>query len=619
MRKILPAATAFTLAAGAPVLAALMVTCMTTAPSYAQQPADSRSPTASVPEGPRPLTEGGLRNLVAFTRLLGYVRHFHPSDQAAAADWDRLAVQGMRRVENCESPERLAAELEALFRSVAPTVQVFSSGAQRSTPRELAPPGIADLKVVYWRHRGAGQVALKLGDFPSIYTSERVYAAASSDSVSGDRVFSTDLGAGLAVRVPLKLYADAAGTLPRMAPPAPGEKLQLLANDRATRLAAVALAWNVFQHFYPYFDVVDTDWPLALRRALTAAATDADERAFVGTLRRLVAALHDGHGGVRPPTMTDRWWETWRSLPLAWALVEEKLVITHVLAEAAAVGLAPGDVVIEIDGQKTQDAISGARQLISSATPQWMRSRLAGHFGLGPADSAVRLRVRNRGGAEREVELRRTAKSEAGREPRPAIVSELEPGIVYFDIDRATDADWSAALPNLAQAKAVIFDLRGYPAMHTYLSHLSTEPLQSAIWQVPVVTRPDRLGPPEYDLGGRWQLPPQSPRLKGRIIFLTDGSAISYAESVMGIVEAYKLADIVGEPTAGTNGNVNAFTVPGGFRLSWTGMRVLKHDGSRHHGVGIRPTHPVVRTIKAVAEGRDEILERGLELARQSR
>jgi C-terminal processing protease CtpA/Prc len=78
----------------------------------------------------------------------------------------------------------------------------------------------------------------------------------------------------------------------------------------------------------------------------------------------------------------------------------------------------------------------------------------------------------------------------------------------------------------------------------------------------------------------------------------------------MGIVEAYKLAPIVGEPTAGTNGNVNPFTLPGGYTIRWTGMKVLKHDGSRHHGVGILPTVPVSRTIRGVAEGRDEQLER---------
>jgi len=98
--------------------------------------------------------------------------------------------------------------------------------------------------------------------------------------------------------------------------------------------------------------------------------------------------------------------------------------------------------------------------------------------------------------------------------------------------------------------------------------------------------------------GGRWDLEPLAPRLKARIAFLTNGRAISYAESWMGIVEAYKLGEIVGEATAGTNGNVNPLKLPGGYTIFWTGMKVLEHDGSRHHGVGIRPTVPVSRTIR---------------------
>lgn len=41
-------------------------------------------------------------------------------------------------------------------------------------------------------------------------------------------------------------------------------------------------------------------------------------------------------------------------------------------------------------------------------------------------------------------------------------------------------------------------------------------------------------------------------------------------------------------------------------------MKVLKHDGSKHHGVGILPTVPISRTIRGVAEERDEQLERAI-------
>ncbi|MHC4628783.1 MAG: S41 family peptidase, partial [Planctomycetota bacterium] len=109
---------------------------------------------------------------------------------------------------------------------------------------------------------------------------------------------------------------------------------------------------------------------------------------------------------------------------------------------------------------------------------------------------------------------------------------------------------------------------------------------------------------------------PKEPHIKGKVVFLTDGRAISYAESCMGFIEHYKLAEIVGQPTAGTNGNVNPYELPGGFRVVWTGMRVVKHDGSQHHLIGIQPTVPVQRTIQGVIEGRDEFVEKALEVIR---
>jgi C-terminal processing protease CtpA/Prc len=200
------------------------------------------------------------------------------------------------------------------------------------------------------------------------------------------------------------------------------------------------------------------------------------------------------------------------------------------------------------------------------------------------------------------------------REPKPQVVEELRPGVFYVDIDRATDEDWKKALPSLAAAKAVIFDLRGYPrGSPIFIQHIIDTPVQSARWQIPVATRPDREGVTFLETG-RWNLQPLSPRIKGKLAFVTDGRAISYAESCLGIIEHYKLADIVGAPTAGTNGNVNTFRLPGGYTVPWTGMRVLKHDGARHHGVGILPTVPVARTIAGVTAGRDELLERAIEV-----
>jgi C-terminal processing protease CtpA/Prc len=113
-----------------------------------------------------------------------------------------------------------------------------------------------------------------------------------------------------------------------------------------------------------------------------------------------------------------------------------------------------------------------------------------------------------------------------------------------------------------------------------------------------------------------WTVAPTAPFV-GNVVFLTDGRAVSAAETFMGIVEHGKLGPIVGATTAGTNGNFNPFNLPGGYRLWWTGLKVLKQDGSRHHGVGIVPTVPAARTLAGVTAGRDEVLEKGIEIAQR--
>jgi len=196
---------------------------------------------------------------------------------------------------------------------------------------------------------------------------------------------------------------------------------------------------------------------------------------------------------------------------------------------------------------------------------------------------------------------------------RPPKLHEIRPGVFYVDITRLTAEEFDAALSKLARAEGLVFDVRGYPTgSPKWLTHLSPDRLQSAHWYVPKTHRPDHA---EMEWRtNRWNLEVGQPQLTSNRVFLTDGSAISYAESLMGIVEAYRLGEIVGEPTAGTNGNVCPVDLPLGYTMAFTGMKVLKHDGSRHHGVGILPTVPMPRTIQGIRDGRDEQLERALSL-----
>ena len=545
---------------------------------------------------PRPLTARGLENLRALARLYGYLRYFHPSDGAAAADWEQLAIQAVRTVEEAPDAAALASRLTSVFGGAPPTFRIYPTG---TTPPALhfdpAP------NVIEWRHTGVGLSG------NGIYSSERVsHPAADLD------LFRADLPGGVRCLIPRQLYTDRSGTFrlrPTDARPAGS------GDRRFTRLADVLIAWNVIQHFYPYFDVVQVDWAQALTTALTSAATDPDATAFLRTLRRMMAALHDGHGRV---TMDG---DTTAASPVGWDWVEGRLIVTDASAVPGQ-NLEPGDAVLAIDGKPVADALHEAQAGISAATPQWLLARALGtglHYGQplgaigdGPKSQPLTLEIEpfRQPGTHRTVTLERVD-AHPMRERRPEPIAELEPGIFYVDLTRATHAAWQSALPKLEAAAGLILDLRGYPGADfgmAILPYLSDTPMPSAPMHIPVITRPDHQAM-DFSSPGGWTLPPEKPYLKARKIFLTDGHAISASETIMAIVEHQHLAEIVGGTTAGTNGNINPFTLPGNYHITWTGMQVLKHDGSPHHGVGIHPTIPASRTRAGIAAGRDEVLE----------
>jgi len=339
------------------------------------------------------------------------------------------------------------------------------------------------------------------------------------------------------------------------------------------------------------------------------AATDKDEKEFVATLRRLVVALHDDQARVIATGDNDLQFTP----PVSLDWIEGKLTV--VTADGMT-GAMPGDVVVTVDGKPTALMLETAEAFISSATPQWSKARAATEILQGAKDTSLKVRLaRGVDSTPTELTLTRTVSSYPGLR-RAETISELQPGIMYVDLGRVTETDFAAALPKLADAKGIVFDVRTPPAYlrpEPLLSHLSDMPVTGPQFLLPVIAAPDRERT-TFAHSGEWNIAPTPPFLAAKKIFLTDAHAIGYAESIVEIVQALKFGDIVGSTTAGTNGTVNRFALPGDYSVLFTGTKVMKHDGTPFHGTGITPTVAVAPTREGIAAGRDEVLDRALQL-----
>jgi hypothetical protein len=423
-----------------------------------------------------------------------------------------------------------------------------------------------------------------------------------------DAYSDVDLGSGLKARVRLSL-TDAEARTPGPALDALTAAVAAVPNSQGrsdvdVRFADVVIAWNVLRHFYPYWTEAAVDWDSRLQPLLALAASGSDRNTHRDVLRQLIADARDGHGNVVDSAATER-----RALmPLQLSVIEGRVVVT---GSAVPEQVPVGSIVIALSGKPAADRLDEGVRL-NSGTTQWRQARALRDLLVCTRDVGVTVSLRLPADSTREVIVPCSA-TQPAPEPRPNAVIEPAPGIWYVDLTRVTGAQLISALPSLASAKGIVFDVRGYPtdAGIVILRHLIEVPESDRWMHVPRIAGP--FGQLEGWQSVGWNLQPATPHLSARRVFLTDGRAISYAESVMGYVKDRKLATIIGSATAGTNGNIVNFATPGGFAITFTGMRVTGHDGrAQHHLVGIAPDIRLDPTLAGVRAGRDELLERAL-------
>ena len=146
------------------------------------------------------------------------------------------------------------------------------------------------------------------------------------------------------------------------------------------RLADVVITWNVYEHFYPYFDIAKPDWPAVLGAIPQVGGDDASRCTRVpGLLRRLVASAKDGHGyvGHRSDDAFRHYRRFWRN---GWKVVRGNDGWPRRWKSRSL-----GDEIVSIDGKSTGDCWRRLyRSFLAGATEQWRK--LAANRRYSPTD-----------------------------------------------------------------------------------------------------------------------------------------------------------------------------------------------------------------------------------------
>jgi hypothetical protein len=530
-------------------------------------------------EAARPLGRRGLKNLVALARLVSAIQYFYPGPETVDANWERLTVEGVRAFESLPDDQSLQRKVDEFIRRTAPKANL------NGPPK--ASQSANSLHRVY---HGCGEA------------SAPAYTDGWQLSPTSGLSFKSALSPELTLYGPLEVAPHSMANL-RSSDHA---HQSYNADDRAVRIAAIILAWSHLRNFYPYGKAVGVQWDALLETSLARAAICPNAVEFYEELRRFLAPLRDGHAfvsGVKPRVSYP---------PFACRRIGGALVIGKVDESQSEVSA--GEKLLEIDERPVQQVFSEALHR-TSAYSRERQELLAIDISLeGAVNSTMTLKVQGKDGTQRNAVCQRISPVSPSHRPpvtRPKEFCQLRPGIFYLDVTRAKRDELKSILSQLVSATGVIIDVRGYPVVpQSFLGHFSTKRVVGPLLRIPKYESPG--GNPTGFEDIRFDADPAKPLISCPKVFLTDSVANSYGEGFMTLVAQNQLGTIVGEPSSGTNGNLNGFWLPGSYHLTYTGMLAERSNGSLFPGT--QPDRLQSPTAEGLRQDRDEQLESAIEI-----
>jgi C-terminal processing protease CtpA/Prc len=321
--------------------------------------------------------------------------------------------------------------------------------------------------------------------------------------------------------------------------------------------------------------------------------------------------IHDAHvqplqgQGARPP-------EGGCQVPATIRNIEDKPVVTaYSDVETQRTGLKIGDVILSVDGVSAAALLHEWRPYYSASNEETLKGKLTRALArgvCGRAQIVVRRDGVTESVAEQRVPVGKLDLTSAFQDDRPGDAFQLlSPQIAYLKLSAASQSKAAEYIKQASGTKGLIIDIRGYPAEFMVWALgplLLDKPARVNRRTVANINEPGAFFWAEPDT-----MRPREPHYAGNIAILVDENSVSQSEATALVFRASPRAIVVGSTTAGADGDVSPFSLPGQYSTQISGCGSFDLDKRPTQHIGIVPDVVVRPSIAGIMSGHDEILE----------
>ncbi len=189
----------------------------------------------------------------------------------------------------------------------------------------------------------------------------------------------------------------------------------------------------------------------------------------------------------------------------------------------------------------------------------------------------------------------------------------LNDSVGYLYPGKFKNADGATIMEMFGDTKAIVVDFRCYPSdfMPFVFVGRYFVPKKMPFVEIvqPIVNLPGYYRIISVELGFK-----NDDYYKGKVVVLVNEQTQSSAEYQTMAFQAVPDCVVVGSQTAGADGNVVRIPLPRNVSTLFSGLGVFYPNGTNTQRAGVRIDHYIEPTIEGIRAGRDEVLEKALEI-----
>ncbi len=387
--------------------------------------------------------------------------------------------------------------------------------------------------------------------------------------------------------------------------------------DAGFRLLSLYRFWNMIHYYFPYKHLMDDDWNEKLKEYLPAFLNAQNELQYELAAIQIIGDVQDTHANLWGGNNAIEAWKGKYYPPIHLGFVEDKLaVLDYYNPELKEVtGLEIGDVITNINGKSIAEIIEKRKKYYpASNEPTRLRDLSADLLRSNEREIKISY-IRE---LENKTKVLKLYEKDSlsiyrwyRRDDGPSFKM-LDGNIGFITLKSIKQEDIEIIKDTFKTTKGIIIDIRNYPSTFVPFS-LGAYFVEDNSAFVKF-TNGNVDNPGAFTFTEPISIPSPDEPYRAPLVVIVNELSQSQAEYTAMAFKSGVNTTIIGSTTAGADGNVSNINLPGGLRTMISGIGVYYPDGKETQRIGIVPDVVVKPTILGIKEGRDELLEKAIEI-----